>query len=368
MNKTYLFINATDFTARRLTGAHRRFIELVRGIARHNRVILISGEVPQLADISIEHHPIRLPNVKLPHHIRALWAMCAALRALKKTVQYDYAVSFNANHSVCYRLCGYGRVVSLFREDLVEYRRAAGDAGLKLRYFQWQERMAVKASEKIIVQCRHDRENLIRRNGKSVKGLPERVFIQINNVNPSWVGGQSRAARPASETPRILFPGNFESPLKGHRQLLPAMARLSEAGFDFALDIAGAGRELERCQHEFGGCPGFTFHGYVTGEGMNALMERADIVVAPSLVDSCPNAVLEGLYAGAAVYGSNRGGIPDILDDPDYLFEPDAEHIYTFMSAVLGEKRYIADARAQTALRERLTFDWAARMEQIIEG
>ena len=369
MNKTYLFINGTDFTARRLTGAHKRFLELVRGIARHNRVILVSGEVPQLADIaSIEHHPIRFPNLKLPHHLRALWAMCATLQGLKKTIRYDHAVSFNANHSVCYRLCGYGHVVSLFREDLIEYRKAAGGTGMKLRYFQWQERVAVRASEKIIVQCRHDRDSLLQRNARRVPGLAERVFIQINNVNPSWVEGRPLTARHDGDTPRILFAGNFSSPIKGHRQLLPAMARLSEAGFDFALDIVGAGRELARCQNEFAACPGFNFHGYVDTAGMNALLSQADIVIVPSLVDSCPNAVLEGLYAGAAVYGSNRGGIPDILQNPDFMFEPDAEHIYDFMKDKLTGKKYIADARAQEERRARLTFDWAARMEQIIEG
>ena len=369
MNKTYLFINGTDFTAQRLTGAHKRFIELVRGIARHNRVILVSGEIPQLADIqSIEHHRIQLPNVKLPHHIRALWAMYAMLRSLKKTIRYDHAISFNANHSVCYRLCGYGHVVSLFREDLIEYRKARGESGLKLRYFQWQERMAVRASERIIVQCQHDRDSLLRRNARRVPGLEARVFIQINNVDPSWVAGEPGAPRPYTDAPRILFAGNFSSPIKGHRQFLPAMARLSEAGFDFALDIAGAGQELMRCQNEFAGCPGFTFHGYVDTARMNALLSQADIVIVPSLVDSCPNAVLEGLYAGAAVYGSNRGGIPDILQNPDFMFEPDAEHIYEFMKDKLTGRKYIADARAQAERRERLTFDWAARMEQIIEG
>lgn len=55
--------------------------------------------------------------------------------------------------------------------------------------------------------------------------------------------------------------------------------------------------------------------GTIPHEKMLSYLTCCDIVAYPSVSDSCPNKVLEAMLAGRAVVASNRGGIPDLIDD-----------------------------------------------------
>ena len=93
---------------------------------------------------------------------------------------------------------------------------------------------------------------------------------------------------------------------------------------------------------------------------------KCDFEIVPSLIDSCPNTILEGLNSGIAVYGSNTGGIPDLLEE-EYLFEPSSDAIYEFIKNLIQTKRYRSDSEKQIALKDRLTFDWGSRIVNIIK-
>ena len=46
----------------------------------------------------------------------------------------------------------------------------------------------------------------------------------------------------------------------------------------------------------------------------------SDLMVVPSDFDSYPDTVLESLHAGTPVIGSAAGGIPDMLEYPELIF------------------------------------------------
>lgn len=365
--KTYLFASYTKFASRKLTGAHRRFLELIKSVAQDAQVLFVGYDVPQLKDVeNVTFFTVSEKERKgLPKHLAGAADVLEGLKKYRRELSCDYAVSFSPVISMCYWMTGIKHIVSLFREDLIGYQRALQVSGLKLGYFQLQERLAVKASEKIIVQCENDRKNLIQRNQQFCPGLAEKVHIQINNANASWMNCESVSREQENDVPRILFIGNFSDRRKGHFLLLPAAARLLDEGFQFELLLAGDGAELENCRQRYSGYPGIHFLGRV--QNMGQYLKQSDFEMVPSLIDSCPNTVLEGLNAGIAVYGTNTGGIPDLLGDSAYLFEADEESIYLFMKNALENKRYINDAESQRKRKAELTFDWGKAIQRIIE-
>ena len=100
-----------------------------------------------------------------------------------------------------------------------------------------------------------------------------------------------------------------------------------------------------------------------------SVLKSSDLLVVPSLADSCPNTVMEALYTGIPVIGSRAGGIPEILKDEEALFDTQSSSI------VERIERLQADRTAYEHLRERqrkraeeLEFDWPERIMQLIQS
>lgn len=367
--KTYLFLSETDFSNPNYTGAHRRFLELIKNISARRKTIVIVRNFPgELLNENITLYNITSPRRKgLPQHVDGIRAAVVELIKHKRDIQYDYAISFGPTTTIAYKLAGYRNVTSLFREDLIGYEEVLGASKWRKLYFSVQEKIAVKASTKIIVQCKNDKENLIKRNERFDRTLKDKVYIQINNVNASWMYAKGLELKEKKdEIIRILFIGDFSSKRKGHGILLPAIVKLLEAEVNIELYIAGSGLELEKYKEEYKRYQQIHFLGRVNN--MEHYLAECDFEVVPSLIDSCPNTVLEGLNAGIAVYGANTGGIPDLLVENKYLFEPNVEDVYSFLHRVITEKSYVEDAINQKENRERLTFDWSGKIQDIIEN
>ena len=362
--KTYLLINDSKLNSPKLTGAHRRFIELVKSLCEDNKVILGTEHIDQLdgyPNISYLRYKTTEINF-LPAHING---MISLLRTLPLRLEYDYAISFGPADTCCFWLKRYRKVVSLFREDLIGYQKSLGASKRKLRYFTIQERIAVKASDLVIVQCKSDKDSLIKRTEKYVTNVQNKITIQINNANASWMKcNYFRDFNKEIVVPRILFIGDFTNPRKGHGILFLAMKKLRDEGYKFELLIAGDGADFDRYKSEYANDSSFVFLGRVSN--MPKYLEISDFMLVPSLIDSCPNTVLEGLNAGIAVYGANAGGIPDLLMNEKYLFEPDEYSIYCFVKKVLDGKLYITDQKEQKIRKEALTFNWGKAVIQLM--
>ncbi len=364
-SKTYLMVTETDLSSKGLTGAHKRFLELLKCISKKNKVLVIAPGIP--ADYFNENICLytvqRKYRTKLPDHIDGMIDLLKTLKNISSSCKDDFSISFGPTTTICLKIAGYKNIVSLFREDLVGYQLAIGVSKKRLLYFSLQEILAVKASKQIIVQCNNDKIALIERNKKYCKNVERKIEIQINNANASWMNMEtvSREMHDSLAT-NILFIGDFSNKRKGHEILFPAIVKLLDEGRKIELYIAGAGALLDYYKEHYANYPQLHFLGRVSD--MNAYFSKCDLEIVPSLIDSCPNTVLEGLNAGIAVYGANTGGIPDLLVDNKYMFEPTSEAIYRFLCDVLNNKKYIQDKIEQTYLKENLTFNWG---EKILE-
>lgn len=363
---TYLFATTTNYKNGKLTGAHRRFLELVKEFSKTSKVILISGDISQSElNENITWHKIENPKIKfLPYHLSGMLHISRQLHKLKKNLKYDIAVSFSPMITICYKKAGIKNIVTLFREDVVGYQKSVYASKFRIWYFGRQERKAVKASQKVIVQCKSDRDNLISRNKKYYKDIESKVYVQINNANASWMKTELIFKQKNNDAVKVLFIGNFSDKRKGHQLLLPASARLLDEGVKFELLIAGDGSELEWYQSKYSKYLSIKFLGRVNE--MEKYLSQSDFMIVPSLIDSCPNTVLEGLNAGIAVYGAKTGGIPDLLVNDEYMFEPTEEGIYSFLKNVLQNERFVTDSATQSERKKSLTFDWGKQIADLI--
>ncbi|GAX91996.1 glycosyltransferase family 4 protein [Effusibacillus lacus] len=103
-------------------------------------------------------------------------------------------------------------------------------------------------------------------------------------------------------------------PVKGHKHLLNALAKLKEERDDWLCWLIGDGRlrrKLEKQTISLNLQDHVIFMG--NRQDVPALLKQADIFVLPSLQDNHPFSVMEAQVAGKAVVVSDAGGIPEMV-------------------------------------------------------
>ena len=118
----------------------------------------------------------------------------------------------------------------------------------------------------------------------------------------------------------VLYFGRF-SEEKGILPLLEACRMLPGIPFVFA----GSGPLEDRLD----GIPNIRKAGFLTGEPLTRLIHSARLSVCPSIChDNSPFSVMESIMAGTPVLGSNRGGIPDLIEDgrTGWIYDADDSH------------------------------------------
>jgi starch synthase len=150
-------------------------------------------------------------------------------------------------------------------------------------------------------------------------GCDPACVVKVGAGTNSFVKSLSRAQH---DSQAALFVGfNFE--LKGGYVLLRAWDRVREQLPRAELWIAGPSTRVPQQ-------PGVRSFGKLDREAVAALYDRAAVFVLPSLYDSYPHALREAMGHGLPCIGTNRGGVPEIIDhertglivepeDPDQL-------------------------------------------------
>jgi glycosyltransferase involved in cell wall biosynthesis len=141
--------------------------------------------------------------------------------------------------------------------------------------------------------------------------------------------------------PPVLSPGEHVtyvgrlSPEKGLVTLLHSARRLPQLSFQ----VVGDGPQrsyLEKLAEELG-LTNVMFTGSLSGHALDEAYRRSSLLVLPSeCLENAPMTILESFSYGLPVVGSDRGGIPELIEDGQtgVLFVPgDAEHL---ASRILG--------------------------------
>lgn len=176
-------------------------------------------------------------------------------------------------------------------------------------------------------------------------------------IIPHGVGEAFRQTRNGAHWPasgdgevRCLYVSNADL-YKHQWMVVRAISDLRQRGHNVSLTLAGGGggeakrlldEELARSD------PGRRFVrevGAVAHEKVPALLVEADLFVFASSCENMPNTLLEGMASGLPVACSDRGPMPEVLQDGGQYFDP--ENPATIAAAI---ERIIVDAD----LRERI--------------
>ncbi|WP_281842200.1 glycosyltransferase family 4 protein [Sinisalibacter aestuarii] len=154
---------------------------------------------------------------------------------------------------------------------------------------------------------------------------PERITLSWNGMEP--LGPLPPRYDLGAETgwPKDTFVlgmiGRLE-PVKGHRTLFDAMARLVAAGERrMRLVIVGTGRDgaaLEQIVRERGLAEYVHFAGFRSD--VTAVLEELDLMCLPSISEGLPFCVLEACRQGVPVLASELDGMSDLFTDDGTIF------------------------------------------------
>jgi glycosyltransferase involved in cell wall biosynthesis len=174
--------------------------------------------------------------------------------------------------------------------------------------------------------------------------------------------------------PHFLFLGRL-APEKGSSLMLQAFLRLMDEGYTARLTIAGDGElldELRDIARTSGYANAIDVVGYVTGNALKAVLDRANIFVLPSRhQEGFPLSFLECAERGMACLVTRNSAIPEVFED-GVEFESvdllDPNNLYRHMKMVADdtEHRAALGASVQKAVRKCCTIEAATgRFEKL---
>lgn len=368
----YLMYETTEFST--LTGGTSRFKEMYSYLDNLNLVDVLtqSGSLNEKDSV-----------VKLDRNITTFlpwrFAITKITLSNKKIIRsinkknYKKVFAYDVPSDIGLALLQTKHICLMIRKDLLDYKKLAlqsQNAG-KFKIFLWMlylnicESICCLNAEDIIVQCEYDKRVLLNRHPFLKRRISKKTKTQINNVNPSWIIQKSAESlkeddvRVKENTFNICCISGFGDKRKGADIILEAFSDISIPNVN--LYMVGDGKELEYYKEKYIDQENIYFLGRLNNP--TKILRQCDLSVVPSRADSCPNTVMEAIYNGVPVIGSNAGGIPEIINDKEALFEVDVNSLKDKIVQIIEKPKFRHEImRRQSKRREELTFDWVEKI------
>lgn len=356
------------------TGGTQRYLELIYGLI--DRGILVHLFAPKDAELIINNYLIRhdiktcsaysflIPNVLLNYLVNI--KMISSIRNIK----YDAIISFDVPSSIQFSTLRLKNLLVFIRQDLIAYRNINIISVriikcIYLRIMKIIERYVLLRANKIIVQCKYDKDVLIDRHSKCF--FESKILVLNNNVNPSWVANRNydNYKRHINKNIKLSFVGNFDDKRKGLDILLNAVAILLDKGENITLHVIGGGKLLDHYIKQYINRPNIIFYGKLKDPLL--VINECDLLVVPSIADSFPNTIMEALYLELPVIGSNVGGIPEMLKYEDLIFPPNIADLVVKLRDIIHGDKFELYREYSRKRKKELTFDWVERVCELIQ-
>lgn len=246
---------------------------------------------------------------------------------------HDYSItcvkstSIYTNGELCYGYCSNNCVKKCLRGSLKEIAIFIG------RYFAMHinNELRRRCVEKFISPSKFLKDICIT-NGFDTVEIANPMELNLQQVNPL-------EDRFCSDKKLFLYFGAINK-VKGIRQLIEAFNEFSKTRNNVQLLIAGTvKRDFEK---EFNGLIknkiNIKYLGKVPHDEINKLLNKVYVVIIPSLwIENFPGTLLEAVASGCLVIASDRGGMPEILENKEILFNVmDKRSIVKAMEYVLS--------------------------------
>jgi glycosyltransferase involved in cell wall biosynthesis len=193
-----------------------------------------------------------------------------------------------------------------------------------------------------------------------------KIFVIPNGINPDIIRGINPF--PINYINTILFVGNLIK-RKGIADLIKAISIVKKDIPDVHLLIAGTGsmeNELKNLTTILLLENNVKFLGFLTEKTKFAYILSVDILVVPSLWESLPIVVLEGMICGKPIIASHVAGIPYLIhnDENGFLVEPRNSEKFAEKICTLLQNKSLREKMGKRSLEQvkELTWDKIASM------
>lgn len=188
----------------------------------------------------------------------------------------------------------------------------------KKRLYAAIERGLARTTDRIIAVSQNERDLALG------YGLPsEKMRIVKNGIARSPISDRKPLPGPL----RLGFIGRHDRQ-KGLDILLETIGRTPLPGVHF--EIVGAGVLQQGDDGRGDTLANATYHGWLSRADTLELLKSLDALVMPSRWDAAPIVAIEAMRAGVPVIASNRGGLPEIVQDGvgGYIFDLDDRGLF----------------------------------------
>lgn len=245
-------------------------------------------------------------------------------------------------------VCRFRPAITMSRDMLPYEKREMRRYGLSkarlrsmaLRYIQTG---SLRRAEGAIFLTRHAADRIQEVTGplSGARVIPHGVSDRFRQITS---GG--RWSREVAAPIRCLYVSNAEM-YKHQWVVIKAVGMLRERGHNVRLLLVGGGRgrpqqlideELARTdpQREFVEIEGFARH-----DDIPALLAQADVFIFASSCENMPNTLVEAMASGLPIACSDRGPMPEVLQDGGAYFDPeDARAVAAAVERIIVDREY----------------------------
>ena len=226
-----------------------------------------------------------------------------------------------------------------------------------------REKQIAKYADLITIQNIIDKNLFIKRNifsASKISVIPGNIGLP--RCIPVWMNKNK------SETVKKILCVGTTSISKGLMILIKVLSSLKKKGYEYIhCTILGSITEntIYHYISRYDVSDMITLEGYVNPF---PFYENHDLLFYPSLYDAYPDTVLESLHSGCPVISTSVGGLIDLLQYPELLFNADdIDSITEKIEQCIINKDYYYRIRSLCADRAKIHyFDWAGQFESVM--
>lgn len=281
-------------------------------------------------------------------------------------------------------VCRFQPAITMSR-DMLSYepgeieRYGISKARLRLIALRYVQNASLKAADGAVFLTRYAARVIQQSCGplRNIAYIPHGVGAAFQAIEPdhSWPMEGERAIR-------CLYISNA-LPYKHQWNVVEAVAQLRQRGFDLQLELVGGGEGKAQARLEAQIAVSDPNHAFVTQREfapqhtLPGLLAQADLFVFASSCENMPNTLAEAMAAGLPIACSNRGPMPEVLEDGGVYFDPeDPDSIAAAIKDLITDpgKRTRLAARAKELSRQyswtrcaRQTFSFIAQIAERIK-
>lgn len=191
------------------------------------------------------------------------------------------------------------------------------------------------------------------------RGLVKCVEIVPNGIDEDFIKEEDKTIYQKDDCFKIVYLSNLMRE-KGYTELIRAVMDLIKEGYKLRMDLAGGihnqeeFNEIWRCIEENNLGSFITYKGIVTGQEKKELLLKSHVMILPSnyLIEGQPISIIEGMAAGLPIISTNRGAIPDLVEDNGIIIEQgNIESIKQSILKLMNDKdlldRYASNSKSR---------------------